>query len=161
MEILGDFSTSVKRALGEIDPRFETYPGLVICGTHTPKDTENLIERIGIARSNGTPMLLICFGHQLGAIEYARHVLGIHDATSEEFGSEGTFIVKKRDKLKVGLHGGESYWNNYEVDEEFIKKWKRPPHCFSSQFHPEYESSVFDPHPLLIIYLDYARKMAL
>ena len=35
-------------------------------------------------------------------IEYARNVLGIKDATSEEFG-QGTFIVKKLPQLKVGI----------------------------------------------------------
>jgi len=161
MEILGDFQTSVRKALEEIDPTYESYPGLVVCGSHDPKNTEQIIEKIYQARIAWKPMLLICMGHQLGAIEYARNVLGIKDATSQEFGQPGTFVVRKRTELKVGLFDGESYWNNYEVDDEILKRWERPPHCFSSQFHPEYESSRFEPHPLLVTFLNYARRLVL
>ena len=162
VQILGDFTTSVKRALQEIDPDYMHLPGLVVCGTHNPKldDIELFLHEIKIARVSGLPALLICFGHQLGMIEYARNVLGIKDATSEEFGT-GTLVVKKRaDGLKVGLHDGETYWNNYEVVPEYLAKWKQSDSCFSTQFHPEYQSSKDDPHPLLVTFLQYAREMA-
>lgn len=86
----------------------------------------------------------------MAAIEYARNVLGIKDATSEEFG-EGTFIVKKRKDLNVGLHDGETYWNNYEVD---LDDWEKPDNFFTCQFHPEYQSSKENPHPLLVKFLE-------
>ena len=156
MQIIGDFTTSVKKALSEIDPKYMDYPGLVVCGSHTPHDTERMISEIVLARVSKLPALLICLGYQLAAIEYARNVLRIQDATSEEFGT-GTFVVKKRPNLKVGLHNGETYWNNYEVD---LPDWKLPPHFFGSQSHPEYQSSKSNPHPLLVSFIDYARKMA-
>jgi CTP synthase (UTP-ammonia lyase) len=155
MQILNDFSTSVNKALSEIDPNWESYEGLVICGTHSPHDVEEMIAEITKARVNHTPFLGICFGHQLAAIEYARNVLGIKDATSEEFG-KGTYIVRKMPALRVGLHNGESYWNNYEVDEEF--KWKKPEHFFTCQYHPEYQSSEGKPHPFLVKFLEYAKE---
>jgi CTP synthase len=40
---------------------------------------------IRYARENKTPFFGICFGMQLAAIEFARHVCGISDATSREF----------------------------------------------------------------------------
>lgn len=126
------------------------YPGLVICGTHSPHDVESMIQKITHARLNEIPFLGICFGHQLGAIEYARHN-GIPDATSEEFG-QGTFVVKKLPKLKVGLIEGNSYWHNYEVAIE----WEKPENFFTTQAHPEYQSSKNKPHPLLISFLKYA-----
>ena len=153
MEILNDFSTSVRKALEEIDPEYEKYDGLVICGTHAPHDTEMMIEKIKEAREKKRPALLICFGHQLCAIEFARNILGIKDATSEEFG-EGTFVVKKRPVMKVGLHEGESWWSNYEVNIEFTI----PPHFIAVPFHPEYQSSKEKPHPLLVSFLEYAKK---
>lgn len=156
MEIYNSFQTSVKKALDEIDPNWPKYRGLIICGTHSPHDTEKMINRIKEARENGEPALLICAGHQLGAIEYARNILGIKDATSEEFG-EGTFVVKKRKDLKVGLYDGESYWNNYEV---VLDGWEKPENFFTSQFHPEYESSIDKHHPLLVEFIKYA-KMAM
>lgn len=154
MQILNDFNTSVEKALDEIDPNWVNYDGLIVCGTHSPHDTESMIEKIRQARESGRPFLGICFGHQLAAIEYARNVLGIADATSEEFG-KGTFVVKKRPEgLKVGLHDGESYWNNYEV----VIDWSKPPNFITCQFHPEYQSSKDKPHPLLVEFLQLCRK---
>jgi CTP synthase (UTP-ammonia lyase) len=153
MLVLGDFTSSVQKAFDEIDPNWRSYDGLVICGTHTPSGTEVLIEKIKEARDTKRLFLGICFGHQLAAIEYARTVKGIVDATSEEFG-QGTFVVKKRDTLKVGLHDGESYWNNYEVAIE----WEKPDWFITCQFHPEYTSSIDHPHPLLVHFLNLCKK---
>ena len=41
------------------------------------------------ARENKVPYLGVCLGSQIMAIEYARDVLGIADASSEEFTPEG------------------------------------------------------------------------
>jgi CTP synthase len=41
------------------------------------------------ARTNKIPFLGICLGSQIMAIEFARNVLGIADANSEEFSPEG------------------------------------------------------------------------
>lgn len=155
MEVLNDddFSTSVRKSLDEIDENWRQYEGLLICGTHTPHDVEEMIAKISMARKTGLPTLGICFGHQLMAIEYARNVLGIKDATSEEFGT-GTFVVKKLPKLNVGLKHGESYWNNYEV----AIKIEYPPNFFSVQFHPEYQSSKDNPHPLLKEFLKICKQ---
>lgn len=169
MEIVGDFQTSVRRALEEIDPNYLAYPGLVVCGTHSPEsmDIEDTLEKIKEVRERGLPFLGICFGHQLAAIEYARNVMGIPNATSEEFGpTDGDFLVYKLPRLKVGLHHsgdsflrskGESYWNNYEVQPEFIEIWKKDKHFISVQYHPEYQSSSGNPHPLLALFIDICK----
>jgi CTP synthase (UTP-ammonia lyase) len=148
MVILGPFDTTVKKALTEIDANWPNYPGLVVCGSHTPYEPEKLIARIEEARVSGTPFLGICYGHQLAAIEFARNVLGIEDATSEEWGT-GTFVVQKRPELNVGLHNGETYWNNYEVRKDIEELWVKPDNFITVQFHPEYQSSVDKPHPIL------------
>lgn len=172
MKVLNDFTTSVYKALDEIDPNFFQLDGLIICGTHSPHDVETLINEIKKARENGTPFLGICFGHQLAAIEYARNVLGIKDATSEEFSKEGTFVVYKLPQLKVGLHdtfglyslymgrpiGAQTYWNNYEVLPNFESMWKKADNFITCQFHPEYQSSKDNPHPLLVKFLELCSK---
>lgn len=156
MQILNDFSTSVRKSLDEIDLKWGSYPGLIVCGTHSPHDIDEMIEEIRKVRESGSPFLGICFGHQLAWIEYNRNVLGIKDATSEEFG-EGTFVVKKRPEgLKVGLHDGETYWNNYECTQE---NWPKENNFITTQAHPEYQSSKEKHHPLLVKFLQYA-KMA-
>lgn len=155
MEIISDFTVSVRKALEEIDSKYESYNGLVIAGTHAPtiETVEQQIQKVKEARESGTPTLLICHGQQVGAIEYARNVLGIKDATSEEYGA-GTFVVKKRDALKVGLHEGESWWSYYEVAIDV----KNPPHFIATASHPEYTSSIDKPHPLLIHFLSLCKK---
>ena len=151
-----DFYTTVEKALSEIDENWKNYKGLVVCGSHNPTNTELIIEHIKTARENKIPALLICMGHQLGAIEYARNVLGIKNATSEEFGN-GTFVVKKRSELKVGLHGDESWWSNYKVAIDY----KIPEHFISVPFHPEYQSSKDKPHPLLKSFIDNCKNYEL
>lgn len=157
MVILNDFQTSVARALSEINPKWRDLPGLIVCGTHAPHDVDYMLNEIKEARESGLPFLGICFGNQLAAIEYARNVLGITDATSEEFG-EGTFIVKKRVEPQIGLREGESYWSYYEVDPEFYPKWRVPENFFLSAYHPEYNSYKGNPHPLLVEFLEACKK---
>ncbi len=156
MRVLSEFDTSVRRALSEIDPKWEKYNGLIVCGTHSPKNVEEEITAIREAREKKLPFLGICHGHQLAAIEYARHVLGIQDACSEEWGN-GTEVVIKLNELKVGLYGGESYWNHYEVKEGFDELWKKEDNFITCQFHPEYNSSKERPHLLLVDFLKYAK----
>lgn len=153
MQVLNDFTTSVEKAFDEIDPKWRSYVGLVIAGTHNQQNVEKMLDVIMVAREGGIPTLLICAGHQLGAIEYARNVLGIKDATSEEFG-QGTFVIKKRPQLKVGLHDGESWWSNYEV----VIDWPVPAHFIAVPFHPEYNSSLDKPHPLLVKFLELCKN---
>ena len=152
MEILNDFDTSVRKALSEIDKNYQSYIGLVVCGTHNQQNVDEILAQIRYTRENGVPTLLICAGHQLGAIEYAINVLGIKDATSEEFG-QGTFVVKKRDTPKVGLHDGESYWSYYDVAIDY----KVPDHFTSVPYHPEYQSSKDSPHPLLVKFMEQCK----
>ncbi len=49
-----------------------------------------MIETVRHARENKIPYLGICLGSQIMAIEYARNVLGIRDASSEEFTPTGS-----------------------------------------------------------------------
>jgi len=151
MEILNDFNTSVEKALDEIDPEWREYDGLIVCGTHSTPDIKFIISRIEMARETGRPFLGICHGHQLAAQEYAKNVLG----------QSADDILIKLPQLKVGLHDGETYWNNYEVVEGFEDLWKKADNFITCQFHPEYQSSKEKPHPLLVNFLNYAKaKMA-
>lgn len=153
MLVLNDFQTSVAKALGEIDPKWRDYEGLIICGTHAPHDVEHMIDKITEARKKKIPYLGICFGHQLAAIEFARTVQHIEDATSEEWAVDGTPVVKKRSELKVGLHDGETYWSHYDV----AINWNKPSWFFTTPYHPEYNSMPGREHPVLVEFLNYAR----
>ena len=154
MEIVGEYTTSLKKALSEINSNWEDYDGLVVAGSHNikEKEAEEIIARIKEYREAGKPIYGECFGHQLCAIEYARNILGIKDATSEEWGT-GTFIVKKLKELNVGLKNGESYWNNYYVVNEVFFERDKPKNMFTAQSHPSYQSSPWNPHQLLVNFL--------
>lgn len=161
MLILNDFNTSVRKALEEIDPKYESYNGLIVCGTHSPNEEKitEALHALKQARENNTPTLGICFGLHLMVIEYARNVLKINDATSEEFG-KGTLVVKKMPSLVVGLKNGESYWHQYEVDSLFLERMKKElfrPDYVAVQYHPEYQSSKDKPHRVLVNFLEYAK----
>lgn len=47
-----------------------------------------MIQATEYARKNKVPFLGVCLGSQIMAIEFARNVLGITDASSEEFTPE-------------------------------------------------------------------------
>lgn len=157
MLVLNDFKTTVEKAFDEIDSEWRGYRGLVVCGTHKPYQVDKILTEIYRARVNHTPFLGICAGHQMAAVEYARSVLGRDKATSEEWDSEGEFIVVKRPQLKVGLHDGESWWNNYEVLPDFESMWKKADNFITVQYHPEYQSSKGRPHPLLENFLNICK----
>src|SRR3990167_3155652 len=158
-EIYGDYQTSIIRAFEEIDKNWRNYNCLIIAGSHNPTNTDFLIGKIKEARETGRPYYGECLGFQLSMIEQARNVLGIKDATSEEFGEKGTFVVRKRPQgLNVGLHNGESYWNNYQVDSYLAEQWEIPQNFFIAQFHASYNSSLFKKHKLIVNFLKYARN---
>lgn len=179
MKVLNDFTTSVEKALSEIHPKWRDLEGLIVCGSHTPVNTEQMLEELQHARENKIPTLGICFGMQLMAVEYARNVMRIDNATSEEFGKKGTFIVQKLPSLRVGMKEvkgrNESHWHRYGVGAEwafeFKGKWdivfdtvieemylRGHPHYVGVQYHPEYQSSADKPHPLLVEFLRTCQK---
>ncbi len=59
--------------------------GIVVPGGFGVRGTEGKIAAIQYARENNIPYLGLCLGMQLAVIEFARNVVGITDATSQEF----------------------------------------------------------------------------
>jgi CTP synthase len=186
MEIIkskNDFYTSVEKAFDEIDPKWRTYKGIVVVGSHVPTEVPAKLESIRLARLTGIPFLGICMGMQLACVEYAKNVLGIERANTQEIDPLADIVVKMP-KLRVGIFkvGGamESHWHNYKVNEDFIDllgvhfdtisstefpskvleyiKLKGHPHFVGVQFHPEYQSYKDKPHPVLVDFLRACKK---
>lgn len=67
----------------------EWYHGICIPGGFGTRGTEGMIMTAEYARKNKIPYLWVCLGSQIMAIEFARNVLGIADASSEEFTPDG------------------------------------------------------------------------
>ncbi|KAJ5964459.1 uncharacterized protein N7479_004335 [Penicillium vulpinum] len=62
--------------------------GIIVPGGFGTRATGGMIEAIKCARSNKKPFLGVCLGMQLAVVEYARHVMGITDAGSQELHPE-------------------------------------------------------------------------
>ena len=59
--------------------------GVLVPGGFGERGLEGKIAAVQYAREHGVPFLGICLGMQMAVVEYARHVLGLEDANSEEF----------------------------------------------------------------------------
>lgn len=71
-----------------VDDALSGVDGILVPGGFGERGVEGKISAIQYARENDIPFFGICFGMQLAAIEYARNVCGIRDATSREFGAK-------------------------------------------------------------------------
>ena len=69
---------NAKSLLGKLD-------GIVVPGGFGNRGIEGKINTVEYARINNIPFLGICLGMQMAVVEYARNVLGLKDANSEEF----------------------------------------------------------------------------
>jgi CTP synthase len=68
-----------------IAKHFENLSGIIVPGGFDVRGVEGKIRAIQYAREKKIPFLGICLGLQCAVIEFCRNVLGITDATSEEF----------------------------------------------------------------------------
>lgn len=66
----------------------EDAQGILVPGGFGTRGVDGKIAAIQYAREKKVPFFGICFGMQLAAIEFARNVCGIKDATSREFVGE-------------------------------------------------------------------------
>lgn len=71
----------------DVDKTLNGIHGILVPGGFGERGVEGKLKAIKYAREKGIPFFGICFGMQLAAIEFARNVCGISDATSREFGS--------------------------------------------------------------------------
>ena len=64
------------------------YDGIIVPGAFGEGGADGVLAAIRYARENGVPFLGLCYGMQLAVVEYARNVVGIKDASSEEFSDD-------------------------------------------------------------------------
>ena len=69
----------------EIKEIFEEVSGILVAGGFGERGVEGKLRAIKYARENKVPYLGICLGMQLAVIEFARNVLGLKYANSQEF----------------------------------------------------------------------------
>lgn len=132
---------------------FEDIHGVIVPGGFDIRGVEGKIKAIQYVREKKIPFLGICLGLQCAVIEFARNVLGIEDATSEEFNKtaenkvvhyiEGQEkIVKKSGTMRLGSYEcrltegslahttygsemiSERHRHRYEVNGDYVEKYK-------------------------------------
>ena len=175
--------------------------GIIVPGGFGNRGIEGKIKVAQYCRENNKPYLGLCLGSQIMAIEFARNVLKIEDATSEEFDEknqsknhvvhfipEQRKILKKGGTMRLGTYPckikkdsqaqtiyskekiNERHRHRYEFNNTYLERFKKAgfivsgvspdkalveiveiPKCkfmIGSQFHPEFQSRPFKPHPL-------------
>ncbi|MCU0689474.1 MAG: CTP synthase [Phycisphaerales bacterium] len=151
---------------GNVASRLAHLDGVIVPGGFGKRGVEGKIQCVRHCRENKVPYLGICLGFQVAVIEYARHVLGLHDANSTEFdpGTLNPLISELPDQKKIeGLGGSmrlggqdvlitegslahmlygkktsvrERFRHRYEVDPNYIEALTRAGLIFSGR-HPK------------------------
>ena len=68
--------------------KLEEVDGILVAGGFGKRGVEGKLKAIQFARETKTPYLGICLGMQTAVIEFARNVLGLKEAESQEFDPE-------------------------------------------------------------------------
>ena len=172
--------------------------GILVPGGFGERGTEGKIKAIEFARKNKIPFFGICLGMQLAMVEFARHVVGLGKATSEEFTDSGDLIIhymkgqhkegSKGASMRLGsydcklmegslaykIYGkkeiAERHRHRLEVNNKYVNSLKNAgmvisgvneennlvevveitdhPFFIGCQFHPEFKSRPYSPHPI-------------
>jgi CTP synthase len=95
-----------------IEQNLKDVDGILVPGGFGERGIEGKVLAIRYAREKEIPFFGICFGMQLAAIEFARHVCGIRNATSREFdgksqsGRENLVIDFMEEQRNISSKGG-------------------------------------------------------
>jgi CTP synthase len=202
-----------------LSERLKKVDGILVPGGYGVRGTVGMIAAIRYAREHKIPYFGICFGMQLAVIEIARHLAGIKEASSTEFGPTPDPVVglleewhhkgkiERRTKeddlggtMRLGLyecrlHSGslahkiygkntiyERHRHRYEVNTDYkdrleavglkftgmypegdlpeMVELEGHPWFLGMQFHPEFKSKPFDPHPVFKAFIEAALKRA-
>jgi CTP synthase len=155
----------------------ESADGILVPGGFGSRGVEGKIRAIEYARTHQKPFLGLCLGFQLSVVEYARHLLGWEDATSEEMGP-GRHVIKilpeqeeienlggtmrlgdcrievRPGSLLAMLYGKkeivERHRHRYEVDPDAISALEDAGLVFSGRSGNRMESCEIPDHPFFI-----------
>ena len=79
----------------ELNSTLKPYDGILVPGGFGIRGIAGKIRAVQYARENKVPFFGICLGMQMAVIEAARHLIGIEDASSSEFGTKCTPVISK------------------------------------------------------------------
>ena len=79
----------------ELTATLKPYDGILVPGGFGVRGISGKIRAVQYARENKVPFFGICLGMQMAVIEASRHLIGIEDASSSEFGTKCTPVISK------------------------------------------------------------------
>ena len=137
----------------DIKKYFEGIDCVIVPGGFDNRGVEGKIKAIQYTREQKIPFLGICLGLQCAVIEFARNVLGIANANSQEFNKDSTHVVhyiegqqnvkRKSGTLRLGAFDceldkdslafkaygkkviSERHRHRYEVNSEFSESFSK------------------------------------
>ncbi len=98
-----------------VSEKLKNKQAVIVPGGFGDRGIEGMIETIKYVRENKIPFLGICLGMQMSVVEYARNVLEIKDANSEEFNqsTKNQVIHIMEDQKKIYKKGGTMRLGSY------------------------------------------------
>ncbi len=110
-----DFETG-KKSLHSL----KSFDGVLVPGGFGARGVEGTISVIEYVRKNKIPYFGICYGMQLAVIEYARHVLGLKDAHTQEVSAKTknplvTIMPTQKQNIHQANYGGNMRLGSYEA----------------------------------------------
>ncbi len=135
--------------------------GILVPGGFGSRGVEGKIAAIRFAREKQIPFFGICYGMQLAAIEFARNVCGVKDATSREFASgpnaRGNFVIdfmveqknlqNKGGTMRLGAFACELDRNSLSYNvykQNVIQERHRHRYEFNNKFKGLFEKNGMD-----------------
>ena len=115
-----DLINAEKISSENVNDKLSAYDGVVVPGGFGNRGIEGKIQTIKYARENNVPFLGICLGMQMAVVEFARDVLGLKDANSEEFNelTKNPVIHIMHDQKEVTKKGGTMRLGAYPCNIE-------------------------------------------
>ena len=173
--------------------------GVIVPGGFGQRGVSGKILAIRYARENNIPFLGICFGMQMAALEFARNVCGLKEASSKEFSDKSPDMVIHTMENQIGVKNkgatmrlgaypctiqkntkafkiyqtqniSERHRHRFELNNKYKEMLEKQgmrlsginednnlveileipshPWFIGVQFHPEFKSKPFLPHPV-------------
>ncbi len=189
--------------------RVKAADGVLVPGGFGDRGIEGKVAAIHTAREEHIPFFGICLGLQVAIIEFARNVLGLADANSQEFSAttrnpvicmmeDQKSVTKKGGTMRLGAYPcklgegslarriyqqaeiSERHRHRFEVNNAYRERLAERgmvfggtspddrlvemielanhPYFVGCQFHPEFKSKPFKPHPLFASFVAAAAK---
>jgi CTP synthase len=134
------------------------YDGILVPGGFGETGIEGKIQAIKFAREKKIPYFGLCYGMQLMAVEYARHVAKLKDAHTAEINPKSPHLIidimpEQKEKMKRHDYGGTMRLGAYPA---YLKKGTIARKAYGTELISERHRHRFEVNPVYIEPLEKA-----